>query len=59
MTTMFSSAPGAAEDWDAEPDLDTLLADAIMEPILRSARTDRDQLRHQLATIALRIRDSG
>jgi hypothetical protein len=38
-----------------EPDLEELLADAIMEPVMRSAHVDRDQLRRQLSEIALRV----
>jgi len=38
-----------------EPDLEELLSDAIMEPVMRSAHVDRDQLRRQLSEIALRV----
>jgi septum formation topological specificity factor MinE len=40
-----------------EPDLDELLADEIMEAVMRSAHIGRDQFRRHLAEIALRIRD--
>ena len=43
----------------SEPGLDELLADEIMEPILRSAQVDREQLCRQLFELALRIRDGG
>jgi len=38
-----------------EPGLEELLADEIMEPVMRSAHVDRDQLRRQLSEIALRV----
>ncbi len=38
-----------------EPDLEELLADEIMEPVMRSAHVDRHQLRRQLSEIALRV----
>lgn len=61
MTTPLPTAQEPLNDWciHAEPDLDELLADEIMEPIMRSARIGRDQLRRQLSAIALRIRDRG
>lgn len=40
--------------WD-EPSLDELLADEIMDPIIRSAHLDRERLRRQLSEVALRV----
>ena len=61
MTLSLSTDPVVVNDWciGLEPDLDELLADAIMEPVMRSAHIGRDQFRRQLAEIALRIRDRG
>lgn len=58
--TMTHALPTDAEPldcrckWD-EPSLDELLADEIMEPVMRSAHLDRAQLRRQLSEIALRV----
>ncbi|MDE2167789.1 MAG: hypothetical protein KGJ66_15810 [Alphaproteobacteria bacterium] len=38
-----------------EPSLEALLADKIMEPVLRSAHLDRASLRRQLSEVALRV----
>lgn len=38
-----------------EPSLEALLADKIMEPVLRSAHLDRERLRQQLSEAALRV----
>ena len=35
-----------------EPNLDDLLDDEIMEPVLRSARVTRDELRRELSRVA-------
>lgn len=40
--------------WE-EPDLEALLVDEIMEPVLRSAKLTRDELRRKLNEIALRL----
>jgi hypothetical protein len=37
-----------------EPDLEELLDDDIMEPVLRSAHVTRDDLRRQLSRVARR-----
>ena len=37
-----------------EPDLEDLLDDEIMEPVLRSAHVTRDDLRRQLSRVAQR-----
>lgn len=37
-----------------EPDLEELLRDDIMEPVMRSARVTRDDLRRQISCIAQR-----
>lgn len=39
-----------------EPDLEELLDDEIMEPVMRSAHVTRDELRRQLSGIARRVR---
>jgi hypothetical protein len=61
MTPLLPIDPVAANDWciGLEPDLDDLLADEIMESVMRSAHIGRDQFRRQLAEIALRIRHRG
>jgi hypothetical protein len=42
-----------------EPDLDDLLADEIMVPVMRSAHIDRERLRRQLVEVASRVRGGG
>lgn len=42
-----------------EPDLEDLLRDEIMEPVMRSAHVTRDDLRRQLSDIAHRGRTAG
>jgi hypothetical protein len=37
-----------------EPDLEDLLRDDIMEPVMRSARVTRDDLRRQMSGLAQR-----
>lgn len=37
-----------------EPDLEELLRDEIMEPVMRSAHVTRDDLRRQLSDLAQR-----
>ena len=37
-----------------EPNLDDLLDDEIMEPVLRSAHVTRDELRRELSRVAQR-----
>lgn len=37
-----------------EPDLEELLRDDIMEPVMRSARVTRDDLRRQMSCVARR-----
>ncbi|HLI22706.1 MAG TPA: hypothetical protein VKV32_16410 [Stellaceae bacterium] len=42
-----------------EPDLEDLLCDDIMEPVMRSAHVTRDDLRRQLSDLAQRHRTAG
>ena len=44
--------------WD-EPSLEELLGDEIMEVMLRSAKVTREELRHRITEIALRVRRAG
>lgn len=39
------------------PSLDDLLADEVMQPVLRSAGLDRDELREMMVETARRIED--
>ena len=39
------------------PSLDDLLADEMMQPVLRSAGLDRDELREMMAETARRLED--
>lgn len=61
MTRPLPTAREPANNWciHTEPHPDELLADEIMEPVMRSAHIGRDQFRHQLSEVALRLRDRG
>ena len=48
---------GRRECCTYEPSLDELLADEIMAPVLKSAGSDREQLRAMMVETARRIED--
>lgn len=55
--TSLPAEPGPIEHWhmEYEPNLEELLADDLMEPVMRSAQIDRNQIRRQLSEMALRV----
>lgn len=52
--TAEASPLNCRRGWD-EPSLDELLADEILDPVMRSAHLDRARLRQQLSEVALRV----
>jgi hypothetical protein len=48
---------GRFECCQYRPSLDDLLADEVMQPVLRSAGLDRDELREMMVETARRIED--